>query len=999
MNLNKIAVKDSPKSRLIYHENPSALHIGTLPPRSFFIPFGENMNPFEPKEKSDRAEMLNGSWGFRYYGSVIELEDYFTDADFEEKIPVPSNWQLHGYDIPQYTNVAYPIPYDPPYVPDDDPAGVYRTVYRYAPDGMERILVFEGADSCLYLFVNGEFAGYTQVSHSFSEFNVTPFLKEGENIIICAVLKWCDGTYLEDQDKIRMSGIFRDVYMLSRPAERIEDYRITADAEGKFSILLKGSDGEVVLAAPGGETVFSGTARAGVPLEAAVENAQLWSPENPVLYSVTIKANGEAIGDRVGFRSVSVRDGAVMFNGKPIKFRGVNRHDSYPDTGYYASEEQMRNDLILMKRHNINAIRTSHYPNAPLFYRLCDEYGFYVIAEADLESHGCVEVYNDFNWSAGYDGIALLAGEKSYKEAIVDRARLLVYQHFNRPSIVMWSLGNESGWGENMLAEAEFIKSEDGSRLVHYESTYRLDDTSDEILDVVSKMYPSIEEMKDIIGNDRRPLILCEYSHAMGNGSGDLEDYNDMFLSNRQLAGGLIWEWCDHAVARGVTDDGRTRYCYGGDFGERHNDGNFCMDGLVYPDRAPHTGLLEAKQVYRPVRVKKGEKDGEFVFENMLAFESAENHLDCSFEIYDMGKKISEGTVPFKLPPMGSTAVRIPEAENSAGKNISVMFVFTAKDKTSWCDKGYFVCREQIILSGYGVKEPSPSAAEGTVCGEKAVCEETPLFYTVSAGDIVCRIDRRRGVISSIKAKGGELLERPVEWNFFRAPTDNDIMKADWYRAHLNDYDTKVYSVEAERTDGGITVKISHSFGWNIYQPFCRAETEIIVSDSGSLRIVTDGKTSNKVKFLPRFGLRFFLPGSFDTARYYGYGPCESYIDKHQASYLGDFTAPVSELHEDYIRPQENSSHWGCKFAEVTDGRVTVRFEADGDFSFNASEYTQEELAGKRHNYELEKCGGTVVCADSAMAGVGTASCGPALDEKYRIPLPDIHLDFTVLFR
>ncbi len=997
MDLSLISKKGSAKSRLVYHENPDALHIGTLPTHCMFTPFKKGDDPFNGKECSDRVEMLNGDWGFRYYDSVIDLEDDFTDAEFTSTIPVPSNWQLFGYDTAQYTNVCYPIVYDPPYVPDDTPVGVYKTKYAYSPDGMRRVLTFEGVDSCLYLFVNDNFAGYTQVSHSASEFDITTFLREGSNMIVCAVLKWCDGTYLEDQDKIRLSGIFRDVYIVSRPEKRLDDYRLTTGlCEGGafLSLTVYGTDANVTLYSPDNETVLSFAARDGINTKETVKNALLWSPESPLLYKLVIETENEAVGEKVGFREISVKDGVVMFNGKKIKFRGVNRHDSYPETGYYAPESKMREDLMLMKRHNINAIRTSHYPNSPLFYRLCDEYGFYVIAEADFESHGCVEVYNSFKWDSGYNGISLLARDERFRKAISDRAELLVTQHFNRPSIVMWSLGNESGWGENVLRAAKLVKSLDSSRLLHYESTHRLDDTPDDILDVVSQMYPSPDSMREFLRDqkEKRPLFLCEYSHAMGNGSGDLEDYRNTFYESDRFSGGCIWEWCDHSVILGETDDKRTKYGYGGDFGERHNDGNFCMDGLCYPDRTPHTGLLEAKQVYRPVRVEKGDQDGEFVIKSFLSLVNAGELLSCEYEITELGIKTAGGSFDFSVLPMENCVITIPEAKSAKGESVYIRFIFRAKNDTAWCEKGYEVCFEQLPLS----------VSRYEVClkksGSRAVFKEEPLFITVTAGNTQYTVSRRQGTVTSIKRSGKELLAKPMEWNFFRAPTDNDTMKGDWYRAHLNDYVTKVYSTSVGAFDGGVSVRISHSFGWSIHQPFARAETEIRFYDGGEMRVITKAMTSNKVEFLPRFGLRLFLPESFDTAEYYGYGPTESYADKRQSTYIGLFKSKVADMHEDYIRPQENSSHYGCLFANVSGMGETMRITSDNGFSFNASIYTEEELAGKRHNYELNKCGYTVICADSGMAGVGSASCGPALNDKYRISLPEITLDLTVSF-
>ena len=987
MDISKIAAPNSPKSKMTYHENPEALHINTLPPRCYFVPFAKTQDPFTDRETSERFELLNGSWGFRYYDSILDLEDDFTVIPVENTLPVPSNWQLHGYDSPQYTNLAYPIPYDPPYVPDDDPAGVYSREYTYTPDGMKRILVFEGVDSCLYLYINGEFAGYTQVSHTTSEFDVTHLLREGANTITAAVLKWCDGTYLEDQDKFRLSGIFRDVYMLSRPEKRLETYRIktvlTAEKTAEIQITLQGENAELILTDKEHNKIFKGSAKDGETVKITVENPNLWSAEIPYLYNLTLLTPTEAIGEKIGIRDIRIENSTVKINGTPIKFRGVNRHDSYPDTGSYASVAQMRKDLDLMKRHNINAIRTSHYPNSPLFYRLCDEYGFYVIDEADYEAHGCEIAYNDLKWSKGRGGIALLARDERFRNAIVDRSKQMVNRDVNRPCVVFWSLGNEGGFGANMVAAAEYIKSVDNTRLVHYESIYSLDDTSDEILDVISRMYPPIDEMYKLVEEDDRPLILCEYSHAMGNGPGDLEDYRNTFYSDDRFCGGFVWEWCDHGFPI-KTADGKICCGYGGDFGERHHDGNFCMDGLVYPDRTPHTGLLELKQVYRPVRIEKGAAPDTFIISSYLSFANAGDLLDGSYEITTDGKVTAAGSFCFTLPPMSSAEITVPEAAGITGDNVYIRFIFTAKTAQPWCEKGYQVCFDQLCLKETNIKpDPKP-------CSTPVTFREEPLKITVIADKTTYTFNKRIAAFDSIKFNDKELLDRPMQFNFFRAPTDNDIMKADWYTLHLNDYIPKVYSVESREVSGGIEIAVNQSFGWSIHQPFAHAQITYKIHSGGELQINCSLKCAEKLTFLPRFGIRLFLPKAFDRAEYFGCGPNESYIDKHRSSYMGLFSSPISDMHEDYIRPQENSSHYGCKHATVKSGDIQIRFESETPFSFNASEYTQEELAAKKHNYELEKCESNVICADYQMAGVGSHSCGPELATKYRLPLPDL---------
>lgn len=992
MDISKISAAGTPKSYMIYHENPQQLHVNTLEKHSYFIPFGAEQNPFDNRESSDFFELLNGEWGFRYYNSIIDLEDDFVSLPFEEKINIPSNWQLSGYDKPQYTNVCYPIPYDPPYVPDDIPVGVYSRSYGYTADGLDRILVFEGVDSCIYLYINGEFVGYSQVSHSTSEFDITPFLKEGENTITAAVLKWCDGTYLEDQDKFRLSGIFRDVYILKRPKDRLFNYVIKTNISDDFSsaeliFTPNGCDVKAELSDSNGNIITGFFAENNKTVSTRISAFDLWSAENPYLYYLTIDTGNEKIGERVGFRKVDCENGVVRINGKAVKFKGVNRHDSYPDTGYYASPEQMKKDLVLMKRHNINAVRTSHYPNSPLFYQLCDEYGLYVIDEADLESHGCVEVYNDFKWSweGGYNGIALLASDERFRKAITDRAEALVKRDINHPCVVFWSLGNESGYGTNMLAAGKLIKGLDDTRLLHYESTHKLDDTSDEILDVVSGMYWAPDSMRDFLKKEgeSRPLILCEYCHAMGNGPGDLEDYHNIFYSDKRFCGGFIWEWSDHCCILGETEEGRIKYGYGGDFGERHNDGNFCMDALTYPDRTPHTGLLELKQVYRPIRVESGEADGKFVFRSMLEFINAEEIMGCRYEITYDGGIYAEGKVDFELSPMGKAEVYIPEAIIDNDVETFIRFIFTAKNDTLYWEKGYEICFDQLRLKGSESKAAVPETTD------EISISETPFLVNINAGNISYRFNKRLSAFDSIKCGGREILDKPLEFNFFRAPVDNDVMKGDWYRAHLNDFTVRNYGVTACTSDSSAEISLRQSFGWSIHQPFAYMDVKYTVSASG-IDVDCKAEFSNKVTFLPRFGIRLFVPKAFDSVSYFGYGPYESYIDKHQADYIGNFSAKVSEMHEDYIRPQENSSHYGCRNMTVTDGKTDIRFTSEDVFSFSASEYTQEELAEKRHNFELIKSESNIICVDSRMAGVGSNACGPELAQKYRLPLPEI---------
>ena len=999
MNLSQISAVGSQKSAMTLHENPAVLHVGTLPDHAYFVPFASGEDPFLPREKSSRFELLNGDWGFTYRESVVDIIDNFCDAAPETKLPVPSNWQLHGFDTPQYTNVQYPIPYDPPFVPDDIPVGIYYKEYNYSPDGLRKILCFEGVDSCLYLYINGVFAGYSQVSHSTSEFDITELLRSGENKITVAVLKWCDGTYLEDQDKIRLSGIFRDVYILSRPEKRLADYRVHTginfdENSSELTLEIKGADASVRLFDPCGSLIAEGSVAEGRPFSCKVAEPKLWSAETPTLYRLEISSEGEVIGEEVGFREVRIDGDVIKLNNRPIKFRGVNRHDSYPESGYAATVEQLRRDLYQMKRFNINAIRTSHYPNAPIFYKLCDELGFYVVDEADLETHGSIDVYQDFKWSrgGGYGGIALTVRDPMFEPAILDRHKRLVFRDFNRPCVLMWSLGNEAGYSDAMRRSAEWVKSEDPSRILHYESVHRLDEGDTHELDVVSRMYPPTDYVKNYPESEPdamgRPFMMCEYCHAMGNGPGDLEDYWEIIYQKENVAGAFVWEWCDHSVPLGKTPDGKVKFGYGGDWGERHNDGNFCCDGLCYPDRRPHTGLLEVKQVYRPIRAEKV-SNGEFILRSKLAFAPAEELYTCRYEITECGEVIREGDIPLNLPAGGEQRVLIPETRDIAQSRY-IRFIFALKEDTPWAEKGFEVAFDQLELCE-NMKNTLPRAAGG-----KAEAKISPLEIKIFASGAEFTFDRRKAEFTSIKKRGQEILDRPMRFNFFRAPTDNDTQRGDWQRLHLSDYISKVYSTDLCEKNGAAVISVKQSFGWSVLRPFASAKTEYTVFPDGSLNIRSELTTDEKVAILPRFGIRLFVPKSLENVEYYGFGPNESYLDKHRSSYIGKFTAKAADMYEDYIRPQENSSHCGCKYMTVSGGGLSLRFEAAGDFSFNVSEYTEEELCAKRHNFELEKCGSNVVCVDAMMQGVGSNSCGPELMAKYRLPLPRVDLDITL---
>lgn len=983
-----------------YHENLQTLHVGTLKRHAYFIPFLPGQNPFLNRKSSERFELLNGIWRFSFYENGYDINSDIKNVVYDKEIRVPVNWQLQGIDKPQYTNVSYPIPFDPPYVPDANPTGIYQRDYEYKADGLRRILTFEGVDSCFYLYINNRFAGYSQISHFTSEFDITDFLGTGCNTITVVVYKWCDGTYLEDQDKIRLSGIFRDVYIVSRPINRINDYRINViksnGSDMLMEVTLEGRDAYIELMDEEDKCIIRKTLiKDSVKSCFEVKSPIMWNAETPYLYKLLISTEDEVIGENVGFRYITWDNGVFKINDKAIKFRGVNRHDSYHDTGYYADDEHILADLFLMKKNNINAIRTSHYPPAPVFLKYCDEYGFYVIDEADFETHGACEVYNRLRWEGEfpYRRISKVSEDERFQTAILDREDALIHRDCNRPSVVSWSLGNESGYGVNTRKSALLIKAFDKSRPVHYEGcVHSADGCDDTNIDFVSRMYPSLEELKSLPDADKynRPVVLCEYCHAMGNGPGDLEAYRNVFYSDDRYCGGFVWEWCDHSVVTGSNADGTEQFGYGGDFGERHNDGNFCLDGLVYPDRRVHTGLREVKQVYRPVRVEKTDELNKFRFNNILEFSRPEDLFECVAYISVSGKLVEEIPICFSLEPMGECIVAI-ESELFSGVNTDVRFVFSAREDTPWCKKGDEVCFDQIIIGESCYMRPEISndlQADVNYAGENAY---------IRKNDTELIIDVKKGIVGNIVYKGIKLLDKPLEYNFFRAPTDNDTMREDWYRLHIHDYDIKTYSVSEYDKDG---INILQSFGWSRFMPFARVETNIVLLDNNMVKIKSKVNISDQLRMLPRFGIRLFLNDSFNKVVYLGYGPFESYSDKHHSSYKALFTDFIENMHEDYIRPQENSSHFGCEYVNVLndshkDG-MSICFTMPKPFSFNASLYTQEELASKKHNFELVKSGSSVICIDYKMIGVGSNSCGPCLAPEYCFESDSFEAEFII---
>lgn len=1002
-----------------YYENLSVLHENTMPARAYYIPASRRMdNLVEHREESDRMQLLNGTWKFQYFNSIYDIQDSFFEKNYDtenfDEIQVPSVWQMAGYDTHQYTNIRYPFPFDPPYVPQDIPCGVYVHTFEYSRDekAPKSFLNFEGVDSCFYVWINGSYIGYSQVSHMTSEFDVTDVLQDGMNTVAVLVMKWCDGSYLEDQDKFRMSGIFRDVYILKRPKQAISDYHIKTRIEdmlAKVEIEMKfysPLNVKISIEDRNGAVVALGSIAEEGKAVLEIASPELWNTENPYLYKLILETENEVIVDHIALRKIEIKDQVIYLNGQKIKFRGVNRHDSDPVTGFTINTEQITTDLTLMKQHNFNAIRSSHYPNAPFFYEMCDKYGFMVIDEADIEAHGPFMIYRkedtDYNRFKRWN--EKIADDPVWEEAIVDRVKLMVERDKNRFCIVMWSMGNESAYGCNFEKALEWTKNFDPDRITQYESArYRnYDETYDySNLDVYSRMYPALSEIQEYLDKDgSKPFLLVEYCHSMGNGPGDFEDYFQMIQDNDKMCGGFVWEWCDHAIAHGTAENGKTIYAYGGDHGEEIHDGNFCMDGLVYPDRTVHTGLLEYKNVYRPARVISYNKEsGELVLHNYMDFDDLKDYVKISYELTQDGLVISKGILPeFSVAPHGEGKANLKINVPENGK-CYLKLIYHLKKELPLLDEDHILGFDEIEVSKEDTKcKLAEKWIPKTVVDSELQVNENDTQIHIKGREFAYTIDKRTALFTEMKFAGREYLNHPMELNIWRAPTDNDMyIKSEWKKAHYDKAYTRAYTTEVVQGKHGVKITSHASVVAETVQKILDVTITWKIEAAGKIDADIAVTKDDEFPDLPRFGVRMFLDKKLSAVRYFGMGPQESYCDKHQAASHGLYRADVGDLHEDYIRPQENGSHYDCEYVELNNSRYGIVASAEKAFSFNASYYTQEELEKKTHNYELIESDSVVFCVDYALNGIGSNSCGPVVLDQYRFDDVLFRFQFTLI--
>ena len=1009
-------------------ENHELVGRNRLPARAYFFHYAtpEAALSGEPSS-SDGYMSLNGDWQFHYSRTPAEAPEAFFEESFDASgwrlLPVPSCWQMEGYGRPHYTNVKYPFPVDPPRVPTENPTGCYRREFTVTNEWKNRrvILRFEGVDSAFHVWMNGREVGFGKGSRLPSEFDITPYIRVGRNLLAVRAYQWSDGTYLEDQDMWWLSGIFRSVCLLAVPRTHMGDLQVTTkldaayrDSDLNVRVTLRKSEKAVakcvvqmVLLDPAGRAVLKdavaakadvkGGSEATLELQTHIPNPLKWSAESPALYTLllTLKdVKGKAIAvvpTKIGFRSVELKGGNVLVNGVRVMFKGVNRHDHHPDLGRAVPLEAMLKDVLLMKQHNINAVRTSHYPNDPRFLDLCDKYGLYVIDECDQECHGFAIVGK---WEQ-------LAEDPEWEAAHLDRMERMVQRDKNHPCVIMWSLGNETKFGRNHVAMARLARTLDPTRLIHYER-----DLDAQVSDVFSRMYPPVAEVAKFgEGKEdftyggkvtpeqyagKKPLILCEYAHAMGNGPGGLKEYWETFYKYKSLQGGFVWEWLDHGIRR-RTPDGKEYFAYGGDFGDQPNDGNFVIDGLVFPDRTPSPGLTEYKKVLEPVLVEALDvASGKIKITNRYDLISLD-HLRLDWSIEADGVVIQAGTLPTpKVEAGANQVITIPFSPPSptAGIEYWLNIRFLLASDALWASVGHEVAWAQFQLP---VKAEAIPAVPS---GGRLSCKKDGNLLCVEGRDFALAFDTAWGMISDWTCAGRRLLTKGPKLNFWRATTDNDRAgwgpeRCDhiWREACLHLMQQRIDQVEHEalgRDTVRIRVKARVAAPVHARAYLCQYTYTI---HGGEVVIEVQGLPQGEWPImLPRIGLQLAIPQDLDQVSWFGCGPSESYPDSKQAARVGLFRRTVDELYTPYVYPQENGNRSDTRWVAFADLRGHGLLAAGMPLiNFSAHRFTTEDLDNAKHTYDLPRRNEITVNLDYAQNGLGSASCGPGVLPQYRL--------------
>ncbi len=928
------------------YERPDTFCDNREKPRSYYIPYDSLEKALAGnRQQSNYYALLNGMWDFRYFESEEQTPANPSDTVFADRIKVPSCWQMEGYDGHIYSDTNYPFPVDPPYVPDDNPCGVYARDFVLNAEWAERetYVVFEGVATCMFLYVNGQYAGYSQGSRMQAEFDITRFVQEGSNRITVKVLKWCIGSYLEDQDCLRMNGIFRDVYLLSRAHGHIKDIDIQADTR---AIHVSCED-------------YSIYNREGIYLGKEVSEPILWSAEKPYLYTVVVHCCGEYIPVRIGMREIVLNDeGELLINGSAIKIMGINHHDTDPKTGYYETDEQLYAELLLMKSLNINSIRTSHYPPTPEFLNMTDELGFYVIDEADMESHGFASKHGGDNSSNFVQDGFWPCDRPDWKDLFIDRMQRLVERDKNHASVIMWSCGNESGYGENFGAMLDWGHDRDKTRLVFYERSRVIDNKCN--TDIRCQMYPGLALVDQLLAvEDKRPYYAIEYAHAQGNGPGDMELYVDKFYAHKNALGGSVWEWSDH----GVLDD-RGVLRYGGDFGEQIHDGNNCVNGVVFADRSLKTGALNLKYAFQYVKVEYEE--------TTLRVTNRYSHTDlCEFDaklsLEVDGRIVAEQKLALSAKPRDTESHAITLTLEGICR-YGAHLIFTMTDPR---ESDREVAMQTFSLPGYTVQpiEYGPAHAHLRTDGDRILISGEGYDYVFSV---------KRGALVSMKKNGVENLASPIVLSVFRAAFDHEAGRKEFWlfernnavSENMNHTYTKIYSCEVSQN----TITVEGSLSGVSRVPYLRYKQVYTFYADGKVRIAADCTVKPEFRcYLPRIGYECKMPVSNSAFTYYGLGPHENYVDMKLHVRPGVYTSTADAEYVPYPYPQEHGNHYGVKLLQFPTGLTIC---TDDQMEICVSSYDTATIQQATHTDELGKNGYTNVRADHRVTGVGHGYAG-----------------------
>ncbi len=999
-------------------ENPQVIGINKEPPHCTMMVFPDIAEAIRgERHRSPFHHSLNGRWRFFWVDKPVERPADFYRADFDDShwalIDVPSNWQLQGYGIPIYLNIPYPFKKNPPFIHNHyNPVGCYRTTFLVPKkwDEREVFLHFDGVESAFYLWINGEKVGYSQGSRTPAEFDITSFLQPGENLLACEVYRWSDGSYLECQDFWRLSGIFRNVYLFSTPKVHIRDFEVRTELDEQYQdaelvLEVKMSNYrsqpennvrfEAVLIDPFSDreypiaeaSIFTIIREHSLTLKARIKNPKKWTAETPHLYPLVLHLmdergeNLEFTGCKVGFREVEMKGGQICINGQAILFKGVNRHEHDSVTGHYVTRASMIRDLEIMKRFNINAVRTCHYPDDPEWYDLCDRYGIYLIDEANIESHGM-----------GYRPDTTLGNNPEWQKAHLDRIQRMVERDKNHPSVVIWSMGNEAGDGANFVAASEWIHRRDPSRPVHYERA-----ELNEHVDIFSPMYMPIEGLRRYASqSQKRPLILCEYAHAMGNSVGNLQDYWDVIEAEPQLQGGFIWDWVDQALFKKTTD-GRPFFAYGGDFGDVFNDGNFLCNGLVQPDRRANPHLHEVKKVYQSIRVQASEpKRGRFRLENNYFFTNL-NHFNILWRLDGDGHMLQKGMLNSPdLAPGKSTEVTLPflppKIEPGTEYHITIEFALQADEL--WADKGHVVAWDQFPLP---LASP-PAAGINLESLPSLRLKETGQYFIVEGEDFEARVGKESGALESYRAFGKDLIRAPLIPNFWRAPTDNDQGNRMPWRQSIWRMAGRHRHVESIKITREIRYKIAITASFILPAGGSKQHIEYAFYGNGDLVLSNRFQGGMELPDLPRFGMQVSVPGTLNHLTWYGRGPHESYWDRKTGAAIGLYSGTVEEQIHPYIRPQECGNKTDVRWLTLTDsngcGWLAVGHPL---LSVSVWPFTQEDLELAEHTFELARSERNTLNLDFKQMGVGGDNSWGALPHaKYTLPAGSYEYSFRI---